>query len=794
MTDVESPAAGVSAKDFSGFTTNQAKIEANITKDQSSKRLLELITTTEDHLSTANSVIENATTITDTFKITKQVVNSLLAPAKDLADLLSAISDIHPAVTVVVNVFKAILKLEMDRQENDRQIAVLFKSMSDMLIVLAYLDDVFARKDSLQELLDMKLEEIVKLINEFGNFCDVYYKHRSIVRFLKSAKYKETLTGFAENFGNIKQELNGLVSQRTAATVHNTSNTVDSVAADVSRLVTFMEIQTNREREAAALVKSEGGLEAVLTNDLLLVQVAQKLGDQVNSSVRYTLRQDLTQQLQDNYMLFDIKVQAVQEQISETVNRSTAKILMAMDAGPHELIHDPDIKHIWKGKGILFTKLNRKITLVDMKWRSTVKCRNFVSAVHHHFEQMFIRYAHEHGSPHPDLWTLNYMSRVIFYPAIGDAIDEDSSGYVSLHELNHFFDSRPNGWTVPQWIAYWAAGWYRDNIRYRDKIMSRLSVLEGSVESMHAENKEILRDFVESIKYGIKQIVESLYDDTLDYFDDRLENTELDVLRIRYTGLCTKEVEDQLARSKYELDDKRMLMLAIGSPRLESRLFCLMHRLLKRHHKMFDIGKDKPLQPGVTIAMHNSWQVIFDAFVKRMRSLTESWRQQRMDIKLQAQWYANGLFEDWYKIEQDEPEIEEEYNEELSDDDVGTEQDENELVEYATRPPTALDMYDSWASIDKGTHGQARSHEGEKESDDSGNEDLPPREEPSSAEANPSNTKPELGRGSSFEPWSTETVHRQNSSELEKRISSLEDKVDDMRGLMMRILGRLERS
>ena len=67
-----------------------------------------------------------------------------------------------------------------------------------------------------------------------------------------------------------------------------------------------------------------------------------------------------------------------------------------------------------------------------------------------------------------------------------------------------------------------------------------------------------------------------------------------------------------------------------------------MHRLLKRHHKMFDIGKNKPLQGGVTVAMTNSFQVVFEAFTKRTRALMESWRQQRMDVALQAEWYANG--------------------------------------------------------------------------------------------------------------------------------------------------------
>ena len=52
--------------------------------------------------------------------------------------------------------------------------------MSTMLVVLAKLDAVFANEDDLTELLDQKLDEIVKLLNEFGNFCDVYYKNRTV--------------------------------------------------------------------------------------------------------------------------------------------------------------------------------------------------------------------------------------------------------------------------------------------------------------------------------------------------------------------------------------------------------------------------------------------------------------------------------------------------------------------------------------------------------------------------------------------------------------------------------------
>ena len=62
-----------------------------------------------------------------------------------------------------------------------------------------------------------------------------------------------------------------------------------------------------------------------------------------------------------------------------------------------------------------------------------------------------------------------------------------------------------------------------------------------------------------------------MIDDSLDYFDDdSAETTEMDQLQDKFVEMVTKEVEEQLTKSKYELDDKRMLMLVVGSTRLES--------------------------------------------------------------------------------------------------------------------------------------------------------------------------------------------------------------------------------
>jgi hypothetical protein len=39
------------------------------------------------------------------------------------------------------------------------------------------------------------------------------------------------------------------------------------------------------------------------------------------------------------------------------------------------------------------------------------------------------------------------------HPAIGDAIDEDGSGYLSVTEVDQFFQNKPNGWSSSEWIA-----------------------------------------------------------------------------------------------------------------------------------------------------------------------------------------------------------------------------------------------------------------------------------------------------------------------------------------------------
>lgn len=42
---------------------------------------------------------------------------------------------------------------------------------------------------------------------------------------------------------------------------------------------------------------------------------------------------------------------------------------------------------------------------------------------------------------------------LVDHPAIGEAIDEDASGFLSIQEVNNFLTKRPEKYSTPQWLV-----------------------------------------------------------------------------------------------------------------------------------------------------------------------------------------------------------------------------------------------------------------------------------------------------------------------------------------------------
>lgn len=56
-----------------------------------------------------------------------------------------------------------------------------------------------------------------------------------------------------------------------------------------------------------------------------------------------------------------------------------------------------------------------------------------------------------------DAWTVTYINSQYTHEII-DAVDKDNSGFITQREANLFVSMKPDGFSLPEWIAYWAAG------------------------------------------------------------------------------------------------------------------------------------------------------------------------------------------------------------------------------------------------------------------------------------------------------------------------------------------------
>jgi hypothetical protein len=148
--------------------------------------------------------------------------------------------------------------------------------------------------------------------------------------------------------------------------------------------------------------------------------------------------------------------------------------------------------------------------------------------------------------------------------------------------------------------------------------------------------------------------------------------------------------------------------------------------------------------------------------------------------------------------------------------DEENEQEDNDLVEYATRPPTAVgtgagstagelagtDDQEETHTNEEGSEGDAEvdaeedEGEGEEEKDEEEGEDEDEEDDDDAAEDNASGA-------ADSEQFEAQVTYRANTTtgkkpktaherEVDARLSRLEGNMKELKGLMLRILGRLE--
>jgi len=313
--------------------------------------------------------------------------------------------------------------------------------------------------------------------------------------------------------------------------------------------------------------------------------------------------------------------------LEQRIEESQETILNELKSGPYELIHNADVKDIWKN--------------IAAK-EASVKHRQFIDGMNYYFNLQFKRYkAEHHRAEREDYWTRDIISKVHFHPAIGDAIDDDASGYISIEEVNEFMRRKPENWTVPQWIAYWAYGWDADNRLYGERIVKTYTQLV-KLKDAGDPNAELVDHYLSETEERISVYANSLY--RMRELDPSAE-MKMDRLRDQLRDRNEKEIKGRLKSVDHKIDYS-VLAAVTGSERIEATFLPLASLLMSRHLWLMS----KPdVSSQVVEEATSSVLALIEAMRRRIEDLKMIWRRQRMDVDTQIRYYANGLLEDYYR-------------------------------------------------------------------------------------------------------------------------------------------------
>lgn len=568
----------------------------------------------------------------DSKKRMKACVSSMWDVLSALQPMIDSISSMIPGAGIAVGACTVIVRLEKMRKENSHHLVAVCNSMVNMVAALRYLDP---KGLDYPDGLVYQIDQMARTIHDFGTFAETYNTRyaRKVVRFLLARDINSQLHAHVKSFQEHREHILLFLSVHVDATS-------TKVFAATQRILSKLEQMERAAAPAAAeIVETLGGDVAVRNNPECVREVARALGDNgpLSPNVFKTLTTRIETLLEQHRSTFEAKL-----------NSAKDEIVLRLTQGPHDLLVDDNVKEVWRVNG----------------WRLCVKYRVFIDSLHAYFESTARRSAGpESGSTAASCedWALKVLSKVINHVAIGEAIDEDASGFLSINEVNQFLRRKPGYCSTPAWFAFWAVGWRYMNILYSYDIKDMvpqvqdqcLALWQKSGPGFDAADDRAVQDYlavlkkIELVNSWVDYVGGEPGEDVFDELDD-------DAKRVAQKLAKSTEATLRATLSHFDfmVDDLNHLLLIMhdATTRIEQVLMLLLTIILENHHAVLEAAKESgaPLAP-ILNHLGNSLEQILKEFGARTRSLIRSWRSQKLDLEVQVSCYAGGLLYGWYK-------------------------------------------------------------------------------------------------------------------------------------------------
>ncbi|KAJ7628556.1 hypothetical protein FB45DRAFT_40380 [Roridomyces roridus] len=585
-------------------------------------------------------------------------INSFMEGMPGLMKGLDEVAKLHPFIGVAVMAFKAVWALEQKRRDNDKKILALHMEMKDMMAVLTQLKNVKDAEEVAPDGSTIKgrMQEIVKAtaddIKACANACDTYTKKKMVVKILKGPQWEGILVKFAGSFTKRRSEFEFALAIHTARGVDQANQTLGDVDKITQEMNTKMDIMMKmfqqlvppEQKNIMRVVEQRGGLQACQDNDKVLKELsdletksslhtgatqATKAGSNSSSALedlKDELLSDVESAIEKNNQVFSRKLEVqkrqIVEEMSQIIAREGDRVISAITAGPHDRIIDPDVHKIWK----------------DMGWRSSVKSRHFVMALADYYRENSedADSSTTSGKPrNPDDWALAYLS-VSRLQSISEAFDDDASGFITTAEANTFTTSRPLGWSLPHWIAFWAVGFHQTMSVYATKIRELIAKMFALRSLVLPPNRSAVNGYLEAIYQGVVSLESGL---APCYVNEALQekfNSYIESEEARLRG--------NLEAVDYDLDAANTLALVTGQGRIERFALPVLYLLLQRDFERFRICQKTVLHPDEMWDASDTVGWVVSACEERTALLLASFSSQKADIGQEFKNYAHGMF------------------------------------------------------------------------------------------------------------------------------------------------------
>ncbi|KAK7450140.1 hypothetical protein VKT23_013023 [Stygiomarasmius scandens] len=560
--------------------------------------------------------------------------------------------------------------MEVNHRQAREEFAVVYQ---------AFASAIFSVRYTLKVELDQDLSTTLK-----GHFDEITDLTRSFVRFLRAHEFQQRLQDLIQSCNAIQDKIINLLSMHTAISVDTLKDGMVDIRQEMKKMAEqntailsivshFSDAGSSKERSAAKLCDEAGGVEKLLKDDNKIVQIANIFSDHVTAETKSILQENMTDMLQKNREIFINKLENVKVEIIANFQAGQGEIMEKLNSGPQNLIENYEFKKVWE----------------ENRWRASVKDRIFIEGSHFdyyyttldvqsvlgiggHFRYQFFDHLQRNKSPRKDNWTLDVLNRVIYHPAICDAIDDDGSGYISVREFNTFLQQKPLEWTVPEWFAFWGIGWNASNYNHSveiDDCVNQIQRYAAAKREDSAENrflKQNIQSYIRALQI-IREIIE--WAEVVGYtpeFPDFEVEEEVNRLIQQYLAQQNHFFDRFLSNGVIEDDSASKILKKNFGDRVELWIMPLLLKVLKQ--QVCVLGLDPINENEVTsttyqtqrsdsptdqawFEMCSTLEMLLYEFHARLMSLIREWKVHKIDRELEAYGFSGGIFSGWYQAQ-----------------------------------------------------------------------------------------------------------------------------------------------